>query len=277
MDQQSVRDIINATHWPRTMATAALAMLALFLFVLTVGSLKGLSFIGSGIQPTNTISVTGHGEIFAPPDTAEFSVTVQQTAKDVQSAQTTATTQANAIVDYLKSQGIADADIQTTDYSIAPQYEYQNAACPAVASTSGIPVYCPPGKQVLTGYQVSETLTVKVRDTTKAGTLLAGVGGKGASQVSGLSFTVADQNAVTAQARDKAVADAKSKADSLARSLGVSLVRIVGFNENQNGGPVPMYAKAYGMGASLAAPAAPDIQAGQNQYTDDVNITYEIQ
>ena len=278
MDKDSVRDIINATHWPRTMATAALAMLALFLFVLTVSSLKGISYIGSGVQPTNTINVSGHGEVFAVPDTAEFSATVQETAKDVPTAQTAATTKANAIIDYLKGQGIDAADIQTTDYSISPQYEYQQAACPTVASGSA-PVYCPPGKQVLTGYQVSETLTVKVRDTSKAGTLLSGVGSKGASQVSGLTFTVADQNAVDAQARDKAIADAKSKADALAQSLGVSLVRIVSFNENKNS-PYPIYAKAYGLGGGVAESAAvpaPDIQTGQNKYTDDVSITYEIQ
>lgn len=277
MEDQSIAEFLHTMHWPRTMATLALGMLSLFLLVLTIGSLKSYSYIGSGVQPTNTINVSGRGEIFAVPDTAEFSVTVQQTAKDVPAAQTNANNTANAIIAYLKGQAIDEKDIQTTDYSVTPQYEYRQAACPSTAS-SVAPVYCPPGRQVLTGYQVSETLTVKVRDTSKAGNLLSGVGGKGASQVSGLTFTVADQNAIDAQARDKAVADAKSKAGALAQSLGVSLVRIVSFSENKNS-PYPIYAKAYGaLGgvAESAAVPAPDIQTGQNKYTDDVTITYEI-
>jgi uncharacterized protein YggE len=256
-----------------TFTRAAIIVLAVYLAALAIGQLKSINFIGSGVPATNTISVSGHGEVFAIPDTAEFSVTVQQTAKDVQSAQTSATTKGNAIIDYLKGQGIDDKDIQTTDYSVTPQYQYQSGACPP---STDVPTYCPPGRQILTGYQVSQTLTVKVHDTAKAGSLLSGVGSKGASQVSGLTFTVADQNAVTAQARDKAVADAKGKADALAKSLGVSLVRIVGFNENGN---QPVYfAKGLGgaMSAAEVAAPAPQIPTGQNKYTDDVSITYEI-
>ncbi|HUO50457.1 MAG TPA: SIMPL domain-containing protein [Candidatus Paceibacterota bacterium] len=276
MDQQSVREVIAATHWPRLMAATALGMLALFLLVLTASALKSYHYIGTGINPTNTISVSGEGKVFAVPDTATFSVTMQNTAADVQTAQSKTTQQGNAILDYLKSQGIADTDIQTTDYEITPQYSYSQAACPVASGST--PVYCPPGKQTLTGYQVSETVTVKVKDTSKAGDILAGVGSKGASNVSGLSFTVADQDALTNQARDKAVQDAQGKAQDLAKSLGVQLVGVVGFSENSNGGGFPVYAKAYGMGASadMAAPA-PEIATGQNTITDDVTLTYEIQ
>ena len=82
-------------------------------------------------------------------------------------------------------------------------------------------------------------MSVKVTDISKAGTLLAGVGTRGVSDVSGLTFTVADQNALEAQARDKAIADAQSKAKDLAGALGVSLIRITGFNENQGVVPMP--------------------------------------
>ena len=102
------------------------------------------------------------------------------------------------------------------------------------------------------------------------------MGSKGASNVSGLSLTVADQDALQVQARDKAIAQAQGKAQELAKSLGVSLVRVVGFNENQNGGPV-YYAKASAGMALEAAPApAPAIPTGQNKITDDVTLTYEI-
>ncbi len=258
------------------MAATALGMLALFLLVLTVSTLKSYRFIGSGVAATNTIQVSGEGEVFAVPDTATFSYSVQDTEKDVQSAQNVVSQKGNSIIAYLKAQGIADADIQTTDYSVDPQYVYPSTVCPP--GGGGTSIYCPPGRQTLTGYQASETVTVKVRDASKAGALLSGVGGKGATDVSSLTFTVADEKAVEAQARGKAIADAQSKAQALAQQLGVSLVRIVGFSENGNY-PVPYaYDKTMALGASAqSAPVAPTIATGQNKITSDVSLTYEIQ
>ena len=270
MEGQSVQDIIKATHWPRTMATTALGALALFLVVVTIGELKGLRFIGSGVTATNTITVSGDGEVFAVPDTATFSVTVQEEAKEVKDAQETATKKSNDIIAYLKSQDIDEKDIQTTDYSVYPQHDYIQKTC--------IEGYCTGGQQVLRGFQVSQTLTVKVRDTKKAGDLLSGVGSRGVSSVSGLSFTIDDQDALEAEARAKAITKARIKADELARQLGVSVVRVVGFSENGNY-PV-YYAKAE---MSLAAdgrggaPApSPEIPTGQNKITSNVSVTYEI-
>jgi len=270
MEDKSVREIIQATERVRMFAAAALCALTVFLFIAAVAELKSYRFIGSGVAATNTISVSGEGTVFAVPDTATFSVSVSETAKDVESAQTSATTKANAVIAYLKSQNIADTDIQTTDYEIQPQYDYSSNAC-----TSGLP--CSPSTPTLTGYQVSETLSVKVRDTSKAGSILAGVGSKGASSVSGLDFTVADEDSVEAQARDKAIAQAKDKADALAKSLGVSIVRVVGFSENGAPGPI-YYAKSAGMTMDAAMPSvAPQIQTGQNKIVSDVTVTYEIQ
>lgn len=280
MEERNVQKIIEATHWPRAAAATALGMLALFLLVATAGELRSYKFIGSGITPSDTVTVSGEGDVLAVPDTAQFSFMVQNTAADVATAQAVASKSENAILDYLKSQGVADADVQTTDYEINPQYEYQNAVCPqpagVLSTLAGAPnIYCPPGKQTLTGYQVSETISVKVHDTSKAGALLSGIGGKGASNVSGLSFTSSNQDQLQNQARDKAIADAKTKAQALAKSLGVSLVRIVSFNENN--GPIPYYAKAVGMSADSAAAPAPQLPTGENKITSNVTITYEIQ
>ena len=248
----------------------ALTMLGIFLVILAVSSLKEFRFIGSGVTATNTITVSGTGDVFAVPDTATFSYSVMTTEKDVTTAQTTVNTKANAILAYLKSQGVDEKDIQTSDYSVNPHYEYGASVCP-----NG---YCPPGRQTLTGYDVNESVTVKVKDPTKAGTLLSGVGSKGATNVSGLSFTIDDQTALEAEARTKAISDARTKAEELAKELGVSLVRVVGFSENGRGGPI-YYAKAMamdsGMGSAPSAPA-PEISTGQNKITSDVSVTYEI-
>lgn len=260
----------------RRALTVAAWLLVAFLAVQTVAGLTGLRYIGTGVQAANTINVSGHGEVLATADIATFSFSVVSDKATVADAQTDATAKINAVTEYLKSAGVDSKDIQTSDYSVYPQYDYQNAVCPI--ATGGTTIYCPPGKQVLKGYEVRQSTTVKVRDTSKAGEILAGVGTKGATEVSSLNFTFDNPDGVQTQARDEAIADAKSKADTLAKQLGVSLVRVVSFNESRNS-PYPMYA-AYGKGGvaldSQATPPSPEISTGQNKVTDDVSITYEI-
>ncbi|OGG49575.1 hypothetical protein A2704_07160 [Candidatus Kaiserbacteria bacterium RIFCSPHIGHO2_01_FULL_54_36b] len=269
MDIEKKEIHIVPPHRMQIAGIFAISMLGVFLLVLTLSSLKAYHYIGSGVTATNTISVSGDGEVFAVPDTATFSVTVQEEAKEVKNAQAVATKKGNDIIAYLKKEGINEKDIQTTDYSVYPQYDYTSTVC-----REG---YCPGGKQVLRGFQVSQTLSVKVRDAEKAGDLLAGVGSLGASSVSGLSFTIDDQDKLEAEARDKAITKAKEKAEALADALGVSIVRVVGFNEGGNG-PI-YYAKemALGMGgATDAAVPAPQLPVGQNKITSNVTVTYEI-
>jgi len=238
-----------------------------FLAVLTLGQLQGLRYIGAGISPSNTISVSGYGEAFGAADIATFSFSVVSEKSTVAAAQTDATNKINAITKYIKDAGVAEKDIQTTDYSVYPQYEYNQIVC--------VSYPCPSGRQVLKGYQVRQTTTIKVRDLAKAGELLTGVGGKGATEMSGLNFTFDDPNKLQNDARGKAISDAKTKADQLAKQLGVSLVRVVSFNENGGGYPGPMYTKAVGMGGD-AVQSAPEISVGQNKVSSSVSITYEI-
>jgi uncharacterized protein YggE len=259
---------------------ALLVLVIIFLGVQAAAGLLNLRYIGAGIAAANTISVSGHGEFFAAPDIATFNYSIVSDKPTVAAAQADATAKANDTTAYLKSAGIDAKDIQTSGYSVYPQYEYQNATCPAVApapnGSASSPVYCPPGKQVLTGYEARQTTTVKVRDLAKAGDLLAGVGSKGATEVSGLQFTFDDPNAPQNQARDKAIADARSKAEVLAKELGVSLVRVTSFSENSGGNyPRPYALDAQAAGSATKA-SAPEISPGQNQVTDDVNVTYEI-
>jgi len=117
-----------------------------------------------------------------------------------------------------------------------------------------------------------------VRDTKKAGDLLSGVGGLGASSVSGLSFEIDDPDALEAEARGKAIEDARGKAAELAKQLNVSLVRVVGFSES--GGEYPPIPYAYGRGAAdmvaFESKAAPAIPVGENKIVSNVSVTYEI-
>jgi uncharacterized protein len=250
-------------------------MLGLFLIVLTVNGLKENQYIGSGVAPTNTISVSGTGDAFAVPDVATFSFGADATAKTVADAQNQVTTIINAALAKIKAAGVADKDIQTVDYSANPKYEYNQVVCPAIATVGGSPVICPPSKQVLVGYEVNETISVKVRQIDTAGTILGEIGGTGVTNVSGISLTVDDPTAVQNEARTKAIADAKSKAAELAKELGVSLVRVVNFSENSGGYPQPMFRQA-DVAMSSANVSTPQIPVGQNKVTSNVTITYEI-
>ena len=251
---------------------AALAMLALFLLIQSAKALKEFRYVGSGVAASNTITVTGDGEVFAVPDRATFTVTVREDAEAVADAQDKATEKTNAIMEYLRGAGVEESDIKTVSYNVNPKYEYTQAACTNLS--------CPPSNQVLVGFEVWQTLEVKVIDPKKAGELLTGVGGKGASEVSSLSFTIEDEDALRDEARKMAIEEAREKADALAKQLGVNVVRVVGFNEDSGGYPMPYYAKggvAMDMAMrSEAANVAPELPAGENKIVSNVNVTYEI-
>jgi len=245
-------------------------LLIAFLAVQVLAGLMGLRYIGAGIAPGNTISVSGYGEALAVPDIATFSFSVVSEKATVAAAQADATTKANATLAYLKGAGVDEKDIQTSDYSVNPQYDYVQKAC--------VGGYCPGGEQVLRGYQVRQTTTVKVRDTEMAGDLLGGVGQKGATEVSGLQFTFDDPDQLEDEAREEAIADAKAKANELAKQLGVSVVRVVSFSESGSGMPMPYKVEAFGRGGAdmAVAQSAPEISVGQNKVTSSVSVTYEI-
>lgn len=248
-------------------------LLAVFLAVESLNALKEGAYIGRGVYPSNVISVSGTGEVLAVPDIASFSFSVVEEGKTVAVAQDAASKKINSIIDAVKGMGVDAKDIQTTGYNSYPKYEYSNSIC-----ANG---YCPPGKQTLIGYEVSQSITVKVRKADTAGDILTKVGTLGASNISGLDFVVDNLDTVKAQARDKAVADAKAKAQVLAKSLGVKLDKIVNFYEN--GDQPIMYAMggtAYDskvMNQAVAPTVAPELPTGQNKVTSNVTITYEVE
>lgn len=247
-------------------ATWAFAILAVFLLAKTVTEVQGFRYIGTDKPAQSTIYVSGKGEVFAIPDIATFSFSVTKESMKVSEAQKQAADESNAIIDFLKENGVAEKDIKTDGYNIYPRYEY-----PKVVSG----VYYPNGQRTLVAYVVSESFTVKARKIDEAGKLISGVGSLGATEVSGLTLSVDKEDDFKKEARDLAIEDAQKQAKSLARALGVKLVRVVNFSEN-NVYPI-YYSKgaALGMGGDMAAPA-PQLPAGETKIVSNVSITYEI-
>jgi len=254
---------------------AVLFLLAAYLLVATLGGLKEFRYIGGGVPVTNVVTVSGEGEVFAVPDIATFSFGVIEQAETVGEAQKTATDKINAVIEYLKEQGIEEKDIRTVSYNVYPRYEYIQDVCTQLR--------CPPGRQELDGFEVSQTVEVKVRNPQKAGELLSGAGARGANNVSGLAFTIDDEEKLMQDARAKAIEDARTKAEQLADDLDVRLVRVVNFAEGGQG-PIPFYYgkdavmnRAMGGAADMAvAESAPSIPTGENKIMVSVTITYEI-
>jgi uncharacterized protein YggE len=236
-----------------------------FLVTKTIKEIGGANDAGA----QNTITVSGKGEAFAIPDIGMLSFDVSAEALTVDKAQADVTARMNDIIAYLKTMKISKDDIKTTNYNIYPRYEY-NQKCLA----NGI---CPVnGTQVLVGYNVSHSVQVKIRKTEDAGIVLAGLGSRKVTNISGLTFMVENDKAVTEEARAKAIKDAKDQAKVLARDLGVRLVAIVSFSESGNY-PVPYYSKGMAMDSRVSNEAvAPEIPTGENKITSNVSITYEI-
>lgn len=245
-----------------------LMVLAVFLAARTVNEFKRYHTIGTDAPVHNTISVSGEGEAFAVPDVATFTFSVTEEELVVAEAQQLTSRKVDSALEFLRGQGVAEKDIKTVSYNIYPRYEFERIVC--------ITYPCPEGKRALAGYEVSQTIEVKVRALAGAGTLLGGLGEIGVTNVSGLAFSVDDEEAIQREAREKAIVQAKEKGKQLAADLGVRLMRIVSFNES--GGPVyfrTYAAEAFGKGGADVA-AVPEVPVGENRIVSNVTITYEI-
>lgn len=223
-----------------------------------------------------TINVEGVAEVTAVPDIGSFRFTVEAEADDVAQAQKLSGEKINDIMGYLKEEGgVDEKDIKTTGYNAQPRYEYRRENC-----TTGFGC---DSERVLMGYTVTQNVQVKVRDTEKAGELIGGVGGRGATNMSGLSFEVDDLEALKEEARLLATADAKEKAERLADELDVRLGDVMNFHDGGNGYPMPsmlesrvlMMDDAYG-GDMEEKAFAPEIAVGEDTITARVTITYQI-
>jgi uncharacterized protein len=211
-----------------------------------------------------TISIDGTGEVRAAPDMATITsgVTTQgATAREALDANTAAMT---TLVDALKEAGIEPRDIQTSGFSVNPDYVYSDER-----DANG---YTRPPK--INGYQVMNTVTVAVRDLATLGTILDESVTVGANTINGVSFSVADPSELFNEARRAAFADAREKAELYAAAADSSLDELVSISESQSFNlpqPMPMYA----MRADAAAAPVP-VEAGELSFSINVTVQWEL-
>ena len=125
----------------------------------------------------------------------------------------------------------------------------------------------------MVGYEVTQSLQVKIRDLEKIGQIIEGATGAGANQVGSLQFTIDGQDELKAQIREEAIKKARAKAEKIADKLGVDLVRVVGFSEGALAVRYDYALKAEAMGGNAEAP---QIETGENKVETTVSIVFEI-
>ena len=244
-------------------ATVALATVAVLALVMSVSEWKTMA---RGGQASASITVTGEGEITAAPDIATVTFTVRESAKTVPEAQKLAEDKVTKGIAAVSALGVDKKDTKTISYTVNPKYEN------VPQSYNGyVPVYATPK---IVGYEVAETIQVKVRKIEKAGDVLGGIGGANITEITGPDFTVDDMDKANGDAKAKAIANAREKAEKTASALGVSLGAIVQYSED-NGGYYPV-AYASGGKAMNQAMDSVTVPQGESVIKARVSVTYSI-
>jgi uncharacterized protein YggE len=242
--------------------------LTFFLIASTVKVIRETRFVGSGLNPTNTITVSGKGEVNKSPDTAKVTFSVRSEKKVLKEAQDEVSSKIGKIKTELIAKGIEEKYIKTDSYTSYPQYDYNQTRCYSS--------YCPPSSPTLRGYEVAHSITTSIKNLDSVEAVLAILATNTVTDMSGPNFGFEDDKMISREARDAAIADAKTEAEKLAKSLGVKIVRIVSFSENGGGYPVPMYAKTeMGMAMNMDA-KTPEIPVGEQKVESNVTVVYEI-
>jgi uncharacterized protein YggE len=216
---------------------------------------------GAADQAPRRIMVVGEGQNTVAPDMAILSLSVMREAPSARDALTANNDAMAAVISAMKAAGIEERDLQTAGVQIAPRYNF-------ATRTDGSQ------EAQLVAYQVTNTLSVRVRDLAKTGDILDKSVTLGVNEGGGISFTNEDPSKAITEARKKAVADAIARAKTLAEAAGVKLGKVLEMSDLPvQQPPVPMMAR---FPAQAASAAVVPIQGGENAYHVQVNVTFEL-
>jgi uncharacterized protein len=230
------------------------------------GGLTAAAFTGTtttSAQPSTSggvggtgITVSGTADVAGTPDTLRLDLSVVATAASVTEALGKANGAADAVQKSLLGSGVTKKDLQTSGLNIGPRYDYTN-----------------PGAPRLTGFEVSESLSAKLRDLGRAGDAIGkavGAGGN-AVRVNGVSLDLEETGALVSEARGAAFADARNKAEQYAKAAGRSLGDVVSVAESvANPSPISMAVDA------LPTTAKVPIQPGSQNVSVTVTVVFSM-
>lgn len=219
------------------------------------GQISGLNLNGQ----QQGIWVSGQGKVTAVPDIATLRLGVQAQAASVADAQAQATGAMDKVMTALTSNGVAKNDIKTQNFNITKLTRYDDKT----------------QTEVVIGYQVTNTVTAKIRDTARAGVIIDDVAAAGGdlTRIDGINFSIEDPSAYYTEARKLAMADAKAKANQLAQLAGVTLGNATYITESSYSPPIP---SPFAFEAKAVGAVSTPISPGETEITTTVQVTFAI-
>ncbi|MEO1554424.1 MAG: SIMPL domain-containing protein [Pseudomonadota bacterium] len=211
----------------------------------------------NSIQPETTLSISAEGSVKREPDIAFLNAGVQTQGETAQAAMSANATAMNGVFDALAEANVDRSDMQTSNFSLQPQYDYSSRNN---------------GQPRLTGYQASNQLTVRVRDLDTLGETMDALVSAGGNTFSGLNFALEDDRAAKNAARDIAMKEAISRAELYAAASGYEVARVVTISESGGFRPQPMAMMAEARSMDVSTPIA----SGEVGYSVTVNVTFEL-
>jgi uncharacterized protein YggE len=205
--------------------------------------------------------VQGTGKSFVAPDIAKIDLGIQETGSDLKTVQDSVNKKSQSLVSQTEKLGIAASDIQTISYDVYPQYDYTAVV------------------QTITGYRVSTSYEVTIRDFTKINELLASATSYGANTVGSVNFDLSDdlKNQKLDEARVQAVNEAKTKAEGLAKAAGITLGKIINVSEETPSNIQPLALPMAGGGTvNEKSVTPPSVQSGTTELDVTVSLSYEV-
>ncbi len=238
------------------MRITSLLAIGLVLTLALVG-LLGCSSGGTNSQQKG-LWVNGHGEVNAAPDIATLQLGISTQQASVAKAQTEAATSMGKVMTALKAGGVAEKDIQTQYFSIQQATRWDKDQ----------------QEEIVIGYRITNTVTAKIRDMAKTGSIIDTVAEAGGdlTRIDNISFSIDDPSEYRKEARDKAMVDAKAKAEQLANLSGVRLGKPTYISESISS---PVYPSPVRVAEAAPAPVTP-ISPGEMKISLDIQVVYAM-
>ena len=219
------------------------------------------------VNKDRTISFSAEGKIVAKPDVALITVSVVTQDVDANKVQADNNKKMTAVVNFLKNNGIKEDDIKTSAYSLNPQYDY--TWCRKSKDDTR---YCSPK---IIGYELTQSVEVKIRDFNKINIIIGGLSDAGANQISNISFSIDEPEDYKNQARIEALKKIEKRAQLLSKETSLKLGKIVSVSESGIF-PSPIYRDLKAtVGSTEDLPSAP-IETGTQEITVTLTVSYEI-
>lgn len=211
----------------------------------------------NGNVPPHEITVEATGMSYVTPDLATLDLGVHTQAKTSEDAVNQNTQKINDVMKTLTDLGVKQVDTKTINFSLNPHYSYTQEK-----------------GSFQEGFDLDQSVEVKIRDFQKIGDIIAKTTSAGANMIGGINFSIENRETAKSEARKQAIANAKIKAQQLSDLAGIKLGDIVNFNESENGGSGPIPLRMGVSSMALDKVAAPVVEAGQQQINLTISITY---